>query len=345
MIQIPKQQSMQLNALKMLMILFVIFIHENPTAEKTGIVSLWFHQIVVVAVPVFFILSGYFFFMKGWDRDCSWTDTYLRKNKIRIKTLLVPYLLWNLLPVFNVCAGNFYSILFRGKSTDALVSFLSGLWDEGLWHIWWDKTSGTMPFDSPLWYVRDLMILCMLSPAIYYAVRRSGWMLAAVLTFVYICDIWKGWIGLSLTGMLFFSLGATLALKERNLSDFPVSMKVSIGILSVFCYVLSRMAAVPYSSQIFIVSSSICWIWLFCQLRGRIIGVTGYLSETVFFIFAVHNTFVLAVVGKVVTKGTGLSCWGGYFVTPFITLAICIIMYKVLNKICPYVIKVLCGNR
>lgn len=342
MIHISKSQSMQLNALKVLMILFVIFIHQNPTVEKTGIVSLWFHSIVVVAVPVFFILSGYFFFKSGWDRDCSWIDTYLKKNKARIKTLLVPYLLWNLLPVFNILAGNCYSILFRGKSTDALVCFLSGLWDGGLWHIWWDKTNGSMPFDSPLWYVRDLMILCLLSPAIYYAVRRFGWMLMSVLVLVYICDMGGG-IGLSLTGMAFFSLGATLALKEKNLSDFPVSMKVFVGMLSVFFYGLSRMATVLYCSQIFIVSSSVCWIWLFCQFRGRIVSVIGYLSETVFFILAVHNTFVLSVVGRIIYRGIGLS-WG-YFVAPFMTLIICIIMYKALNKICPCALKILCGNR
>lgn len=48
-------QSKTLNAVKMLMILFVIFIHMNPTTDRCGEVAMWWHSIVVVAVPVFFI--------------------------------------------------------------------------------------------------------------------------------------------------------------------------------------------------------------------------------------------------------------------------------------------------
>lgn len=164
-------QSKTLNAVKMLMILFVIFIHMNPTTERCGEVAMWWHSIVVVAVPVFFIISGYFFFYNVKEFN---SDVYVTKLKKRGRTLLIPYLLWNLLPVFMIIGGNLFSIIFRGKSFDALCSFFYGLWDDGLWHIWWDKTSGTMPFDSPLWYVRDLMIVVCLSPIIYWLIKRIG---------------------------------------------------------------------------------------------------------------------------------------------------------------------------
>ena len=48
-------QSKTLNAVKMLMILFVIFIHMNPITERCGEVAMWWHSIVVVSVSVFFM--------------------------------------------------------------------------------------------------------------------------------------------------------------------------------------------------------------------------------------------------------------------------------------------------
>ena len=50
--------------------------------------------LVKVAMPVFFIMSGYLFFanVDKWD-----VATYKKKILRRVKTLLIPYLIWNLL--------------------------------------------------------------------------------------------------------------------------------------------------------------------------------------------------------------------------------------------------------
>lgn len=123
-------QSRSLNALKIIMILFVIYIHMNPTAERCGEIAMWWHSINVVAVPVFFIISGYFFFYNTYLFD---KETYIKKLKKRVKTLLIPYFLWNLLPVLLITGGNMYSIIFRGKSFDALKEFYTDLWNDGIY--------------------------------------------------------------------------------------------------------------------------------------------------------------------------------------------------------------------
>ena len=178
-------QSSTLNAVKMIMITFVIFIHMNPTKERYGEIAMYWHSIAVVAVPVFFIISGYFFFYNVKEFN---NDVYVEKLKKRVLTLLIPYLLWNLLPVFMIVGGNLFSVFFKGKSFDALYSFFYDLWNEGIWHIWWDKTSGTMPFDSPLWYVRDLMIVVCLSPVIYWFIKRTGVLFPVVIGCLYVFD-------------------------------------------------------------------------------------------------------------------------------------------------------------
>ena len=49
-----------------------------------------------IAVPTFFLISGYLFFFKleEWS-----TDIWFNKLKKRVRTLLIPYLLWNLIAI------------------------------------------------------------------------------------------------------------------------------------------------------------------------------------------------------------------------------------------------------
>lgn len=345
MVSINKQQSESLNALKVWMILFVIFIHENPTEETTGVLSLWMHQIVVVAVPVFFILSGFFFF-KNVTINISLKEfipIWISKIKARIWTLLIPYILWNILPILNICAGNVYSITFRGKSTVALQEYLHGLWNDGLWHIWWDKTSGTMPYDSPLWYVRDLMIICILSPFVFYLVHRMKWTLPISLSFIYIIGMWQGVVGMSITTITFFSIGASFALIGRNLTKWPDKTIWIISTFTITSYILARLSDESHCESLFILLSAFFWIILFDKMSEKIKTKLSRMSEGVFFILALHNTCMLAIVGKTL-KGIMLE-EVGYFVAPILTASICLSLYFILKALFPRVMKVICGNR
>ena len=39
----------------------------------------------------------------------------------------------------------------------------------------------TMPFDSPLWYIRDLMMVLCFLPLLYQAIKRVGWVFPGIL--------------------------------------------------------------------------------------------------------------------------------------------------------------------
>jgi fucose 4-O-acetylase-like acetyltransferase len=49
-------------------------------------------------VPVFFFISGFLFF---YSVDFN-TDVYKRKIKSRVKTLLIPYIIWNTFAITSV---------------------------------------------------------------------------------------------------------------------------------------------------------------------------------------------------------------------------------------------------
>lgn len=196
------------NAIKVPMIILVIFVHENLNLEQDGYWGLLLASMAYVAVPTFFLISGYYFF-HGKELNAK---TYVEKLKKRSRTLLVPYLLWNLLPMFNIVAGNVFSILFRGKSTETLQGYFSDLWNQGLWHVWWDMTAGTMPYDSPLWYVRDLMVMCILSPLAYLFIKYASRYGVMLLVLLYVLGCKTGIVGLDMAAITFFILGGGTSL-------------------------------------------------------------------------------------------------------------------------------------
>lgn len=221
--QQPKTMSRLTDAVKVPMIILVIFVHENLNLEADGRWGLLLATVANVAVPTFFMISGYYFFKGGALNR----EAYAGKLRKRCSTLLVPYMLWNLVPMINIVAGNVYSIIFRGKSTEVLQEYFTGLWNGGVWRVWWNITSGTMPYDSPLWYVRDLMVMCLVSPLIYVFICRAALPCVVLLLAIFVYGVDTGVTGLSMAAIAFFVLGGVL-LSQRRTGGRPESLGLQI---------------------------------------------------------------------------------------------------------------------
>lgn len=93
------------------MTVMVVLIHQNMdflNRDGSGmdqafniLVSIGSHVLPSCAVPMFFLFSGYLYFykMNGWDKD-----VFLNKTRRRVKSLLIPYVLWIIL-AFIVTLG------------------------------------------------------------------------------------------------------------------------------------------------------------------------------------------------------------------------------------------------
>lgn len=141
--QLPEElQSQTLMWLRFPLALLVLLIHVNPqnreiftpiqtvdishltTASIYSIIGRAGYYFSQVAVPFFFFTSGYFFFYKvrQWNIQC-----YKKKIEKRLKTLLVPYLLWNILAlcfmILNKCMG----VWLLHKPKEGLVDYLTNI--------------------------------------------------------------------------------------------------------------------------------------------------------------------------------------------------------------------------
>ena len=114
--QLTKEQSRCVNLLKGLAILFVLFIHVDIRTKAQTIQYSAFdiymqaltRVIVFNAVPMFFFISGYLFFLKFHGFKKKWA--------CRFRTLVIPYIVWCLwgffLPFFTT-RTIFYYCFFK----------------------------------------------------------------------------------------------------------------------------------------------------------------------------------------------------------------------------------------
>lgn len=151
-----------------------------------------------IAVPLFFIISGYLFFRnfsEGMSLDDKW-QWYKRKVKSRVKSLLLPLISWNFLMCLFFAVKQYTPLhrYFPNADFDwSIGTVLSAPFDFGQ----------GFPLDNPLWFVRNLFVISLLSPLLFR--KRVLWMLLLVSTGVWLCDVKVSYA--ILPTLVFFSMG------------------------------------------------------------------------------------------------------------------------------------------
>ena len=200
--------------------MLVVVIHLENVPKETGSLAWVVHYFIryilaVVAVPYFFLVSGYFLSLRigepGW-----WS----RAVSKRLRTLGIPYIVWCIVPIvaFTLCCPGYVS---GGECWLVKPNFGSIAAAFGLNML-------TLPeANRPLWYVRALMLLVLVSPVLAWLLRKGRqWALLALLILYWSVNTWslsspEWWIsvrwrivwifGFSLEGLFYFSVGMFIA--------------------------------------------------------------------------------------------------------------------------------------
>ena len=262
--------------------------------------------LVKVAMPTFFVMSGYLFFANviQWNAQVYW-----QKTKRRIKTLLVPYLVWNLLMAVKL-------------KTFSL-------------NIFWE------PVNMPLWFLRDLMAVSLLTPILYIGVKKLGWWIFVILLPIYVTGIWGIQPGPNPYAICFFTLGTFLSIRKMNLIgtfrrfEIPTYLlTVALGLAMILTYHTDFFPPQMLCYRLVGVASVFC-------LANRIMEKTSkhipkiacdasyfiYLAHYVFF-FSFIDTIFFAIFG---TSTTSL-CFH-YLLCPLLKVAILIGIYYLYRRI------------
>ncbi len=232
-------------------------------------VFLLFSKLVFeVCVPLFFFISGFLFFYG----TASFTfSVYFNKLRRRVHSLLIPYIFWNLaVLLFFFLAQTFFGGLLSGVNKPIiqynLTDWLWSFWDTSHVHV---KAAKNLPINSPFWFIRDLMVVLMLSPIIYFLNRKVGLFAVLILGVVWLFNPYFYLPGWSTVSFFFFSAGAYFSLHNKH---FVLVMQSFLP-WSVLCYVLLIIAA-------FCGFGKGGWSYLYCAnvLLGLLsaVAVTGH---------------------------------------------------------------------
>lgn len=164
-----------------------------------------------IAVPLFFLFSGVLFFQKleQWD----W-KIWKEKMKRRVWSLFVPFIIWNIIRwIFE------WSDLNEHKSMPQFS--ISMFWHSAYVdtrNINWLGTpiSMSVPLHVPFWFIRDLLVLNILTPFIYLAVRRLGAFTICFLTIAFLGTLWPTMPGTRISAVYFFTLGAWISISGKT---------------------------------------------------------------------------------------------------------------------------------
>ena len=329
----------------------MIVLHHAETPVRWGQPLDWQHYpfiwavyaLAQVAVPLFFFISAILFY-----RNCEWKDIPQKLYR-RIFSLLIPFLIWNVF--FVAVYWALQKIPFTAERM-AIATPLDTLtqWLKAIWHTQF----------TPLWFIKDLMFFCLLSPIILLIIKNK-WVGIVATIGVFISSVLLHWDGISklfywfpvyLSGALVgrYLYGTTRDENTRLFDDWPSGSRVAsaivLGLILVALYVWGVADEGSWVYGRFIGPIA---IWFFVDLLlpagfKDSFTVKDWMGFT-FFIYATHH-FLLNVEQTLVRAyfpGTSLVLNLTFIVTPIVTLLIIIWTARFLSRFKFY--KYLTGGR
>lgn len=219
----------------------------------------------------------------------------------------------------------------------------------------------TAPFDVPLWFLRDLFIVSLSTPILYYCIKKGKIFFICILFIAYISRILPQIPGLNLDAFMFFCLGAFFSLNNRNVLDFGNRFRCIILPGSV---VLCTLSTLFWGREAFVYC---CFQSIFCVggifalfiVASRFVVVLKikpkvFLVRSCFFIYALHaapipcigsvlhfsKTFLHGILGDSIYS----NCFC-FFGIPILTAVVCISFFNASNWICPRATMLFSGIR
>ena len=323
----------------------VVYIHsyylEAETRAIPNFIQMLGCSLTSVAVPLFYAISGFLFF-----NDISTTKKCFPKITKRVRTLLVPYLIWNVIFVLWYVVLAFTPGVSQYINSDMLsnLSYLHPL--DTLYYIF------IKPAGFQMWFLRDLILFVLLSPLLYVSIKKTRWLPFVVILLA------TGWM--TRFWLTSFVLGGTLATcyqnglnarhSRRNVIFVIVlyltySVLCALGLTSTGLVIIDR-----YISQVTAIVFMYA-IWggydLFIQ-RGYVPSeclstAMGY----TFFIFLFHEpTFnIIKKIGLKILGVGDVQLIVLYLINPLIMVGVAVCVGYILQRTMLKVYSILVGGR
>ena len=306
-----------------------------------------------VCVPLFFFISGFLFFYRTEGFSLK---IYLKKLKSRVHSLLIPYVFWNVVVlVFLFLAQTLFSGSLVSGVNKLIVNYGVTDW---LWSFWdtshvnphFDKT---LPVNSPFWFIRDLMVVVVLSPVFYFLIKKLGVIAVGLLGLLWLYNPYFYLPGCSTAAFFFFAAGAYFSVYKK---DFVALIKPHVS-WTARLYIFLILAEFYFLGKSW-------WPYLYCAnvMVGILFSIglsahfmengrwraSAFLANASFFIFAYHRlplVFVIKFLFNIVRPQSDAELLFLYLLCPAIVILIGLLLYSLLKRVLPTFTAIICGGR
>jgi len=334
-----KKLSVTFDLLRFPLAVLVVFLHIAPVINTTDAIeattqseyvymlsNMIVCKIATCAVPAFFLMSGYLMMINIKNLTLH---VYVNKLKNRFKTLIIPYLLWNILAVIYL-----YATQQIDRPLTLPFVFLR-------------------PANFPLWFLRDLILLTSVFP-LFYIIGKvfSRWAVCFVvmifiaypmpdMTAKYIC-----------IPIFFYFIGCWAGINKISLDGVSTRFQMAIVLLalSTLCYEVSFGGMKAwYADGLFLCSGTLSFFIIGNYLIEKYnVKPVGYLASGSFFVYCAHKlgvTYISKIGFSYLDIDSGVNQLMIFLVSPFITAFLCICIYRIGKRLCPGIMNVLTGGK
>lgn len=193
------QRGNKIDLIRVLLTIGIVSLHStitdlaNSTPVYDGVIKAIL-TVTQVCVPLFYALSGYLFFRNVPDDPSSnWFWTKLRS---RFLSLFVPFIIANCIALAIYYATmHFFPSMISG--------YLGDSWKDPVFVFW------KGPINLSLWFIRELIVVTILSPIIFLIVKHFRWWGVLILGLLLVLRIGPA-------PLFYYSTGACLSVWKIN---------------------------------------------------------------------------------------------------------------------------------
>lgn len=344
---VSAETSQKIKNMSIVCALLVVMIHVSWASES--VCFTWFINELVkegiarIAVPFFFVVSGYFL-AAHFDEEGWWS----RETRKRIHSLVIPFFVWNILAYIMVLPQSLVGDYIEHRPFELFI-----VSDGTLAKILGFNLSAT-PINGPVWYMRCLFFFILLSPLFKMCIRRLriGWIILAF--FIgwiphYFLNtrgsFWAGFFGLgglSLADVFYFSVGIYLRDCKIQIHSRPLLIVCAVygfGFLIARTIVHAYGMEMPFVIGSLFLPAMMYVVWYIMPVRA----LPKWLTSCSFPVYVLH-IIILRPVAQVL-KRCPIDAQVQSVLDCIICIALSIIVTNLLRKHLPRVSNFLFAGR
>lgn len=350
-----KIDSKVIELLRFPMMCLIVCMHSDirvycPWISHLKYTSIIMHLIINalcgVAVPAFFFMSGMLFFR---EKDFS-LSLYKKKILSRLKTLLVPYLLWNLICIFIIwilqsIIPGFQLLLHKPITQLSITDFLLLFWNiSKVTHLPDDQIG---PLVGQFWFLQCLMLLVLLSPFIYIGIKKLNLIFPLIFGVIYIGFSFPTFPSINWQAFFYFILGSWFSINSISVSKTFKKLNIITCILFIFDCALSF-----FIYDIIIINNILILVISFniaSYLISKGFTLPKLLTAASFFIFCFHRFLTASMTNiaklKIIPTQTELQATSFYIFGTILVIVFCVLIYLLMSRFIPTITNILIGGR